>query len=66
MIINLILQMGKYVTERLSDLSNTMQHVSDKKRPELLTQNQTQFSNVQGRSLAAKPEMGTRVSEATV
>lgn len=36
MIINFILQMGKYVTERLSDLSNTMRHVSDKKRLELL------------------------------
>lgn len=36
MIINLILQMEKYVTERLSDLSNTMQPVSDKKRLELL------------------------------
>ncbi|KAJ7416207.1 intestine-specific homeobox [Pitangus sulphuratus] len=30
------LQMGKYVTERLSDLSNTMKHASDKKRLELL------------------------------
>lgn len=27
-----ILQMGKYVTERLSDLSSTMQHISIKKR----------------------------------
>lgn len=26
MIINFILQMGKYVTERLSDLSNNMKH----------------------------------------
>lgn len=36
MIINLILQMGKYVTERLSDLSNIMKHVSDKRNLELL------------------------------
>lgn len=28
--------MGKYVTERLSDLSNIMKHVSDKKKLELL------------------------------
>lgn len=28
--------MGKYVTERLSDLSNNMKHASDKKKLELL------------------------------
>lgn len=36
MIINLILQMGKYVRERLSDLSNNMKHARDKKKLELL------------------------------
>lgn len=46
MIISLILQMGKYVTERLSDLSNTMQHVSDKKRLELLIPKPDEFSSV--------------------